>query len=81
MVHIRGNRLDCDGWRDQGWLTSLHRVRRSAIAGNPIGAVDEAELRTICERLLRVSDLDSSNLIARKAAELMRQLAQRESGA
>jgi hypothetical protein len=30
-------------------LTSLHRVHRSAIVGNPVGAIDQAELRTLCE--------------------------------
>jgi hypothetical protein len=50
-------------------LTSLHRVHRSAIATKPIGAVDQAEYRTICERLVKVSDLDLSNLIVRRAAE------------
>jgi hypothetical protein len=59
-------------------LSSLHRVHRSAIASNPVGAVDEAELRTICERLVKVSDLDLSNLIACKAAEFAGRLAQRE---
>ncbi len=61
-------------------LTSLHRVHRSAIVGNPVGAVDQAELRTLCERLVHVSDLDLSNLIARKANELVARLAQREAG-
>jgi hypothetical protein len=59
-------------------LTSLHRVHRDAIVGDPVGAVDQAEFRTLCERLARVSDLDLSNLIARKANELVARLARRE---
>lgn len=59
-------------------LTSLHRVHRSAIAANPVGCVDQAEFRTICERLIHISDLDLSNLIARKANELVARLARRE---
>lgn len=58
-------------------LTSLHRVHRSAIASKPVGAVDRAEFRTLCERLVQVSDLDLSNLIARRANELVARLAQR----
>lgn len=59
-------------------LTSLHRVHRSAIASDPVGAVDEAEFRTICERLAKVSNLDLSNLIVRKAGDLLARLVQRE---
>lgn len=59
-------------------LTSLHRLHRSAIATNPVGIVDEAEFGIICERLVKVSDLDLSNLIARKAGDLVARLAQRE---
>jgi hypothetical protein len=59
-------------------LTSLHRVHRSAIAAKPVGAVDHAEFRTVCERLAKVSDLDLSNLITRKAAELVERLKQRD---
>lgn len=60
-------------------LTSLHRVHRSAIATDPVGAIDQAEFRTICERLVKISDLDLSNLIARKAGDLVAHLARRES--
>jgi hypothetical protein len=60
-------------------LTSLHRVHRSAIVGNPVGAVDQAEFRSLCERLVHVCDLDLSNLIARKASEFVARLAQRQS--
>jgi hypothetical protein len=59
-------------------LTSLHRVHRSAIATDPVGALDEAGLRTICEREVKVSDLDLSNLIARKAGDLVARPARRE---
>ncbi len=59
-------------------LTSLHRVHRSAIAGKPTGTVDEAEFRTICERLIKISDLDLSNMIVRKAATLADRLARRQ---
>jgi hypothetical protein len=59
-------------------LTSLHRVHRTAVASKPVGAVDKAEFRTISERLVRISDLDLSNLIARKASELVGRLTQRE---
>ena len=59
-------------------LTSLHRVHHSAIATNPVGCVDQAEFRTICERLVHISDLDLSNLIVRKANELLARLARRE---
>jgi hypothetical protein len=59
-------------------LTSLHRVHRSAIVSSPVGAVDQAEFRTLCERLVHVSDLDLANLIARKANEFVARLAQRE---
>lgn len=59
-------------------LSSLHRVHRSAIATAAVGAVDEAEFRTICERLVKISDLDLSNLIARKAAEFVARLRQQE---
>lgn len=59
-------------------LTSLHRVHHSAIVTDPVGAVDEAEFRTICEQLVKVSDLDLSNLITRKAGDLVARLARRE---
>lgn len=58
-------------------LTSLHRVHRSAIATQPVGAVDRAEYRVICERLARVSDLDLANLITRQAAALVERLRRR----
>lgn len=61
-------------------LSSLHRIHRSAIATAPVGAVDEAEFRTICERLVKISDLELSNLIARKAAELVARLRQQPAG-
>ena len=59
-------------------MASLHRVHRSAIAGNPAGTVDEAEFRVICERLAKVSDLELSNMIVRNAAKLADRLARRE---
>jgi len=58
-------------------LTSLHRVHRSAIAAPSVGAVDQAEFRTICERLIKISDLDLSNLIVRKASELIERIKNR----
>jgi hypothetical protein len=60
-------------------LGSLHRIHATAVVGGPLGAVDQAELRTICERLVRVSDLDVSNLIAREAAAFARRLGERGS--
>ncbi len=60
-------------------LTSLHRVHRTALASKPVGSVDRAEFRTISERLVRISDLDLSNLIARRANELVGRLTQRRS--
>lgn len=59
-------------------LTSLHRVHRTAVAGKPAGAIDTAEFRTISERLVRVSDFDLSNLIARRASEFLARHVQRE---
>jgi hypothetical protein len=59
-------------------LTSLHRVHRTAVASRPVGAVDKAEFRTISERLVHISDLDLSSLIARRASELITRLTQRE---
>jgi hypothetical protein len=59
-------------------LTSLHQVHRSAIATDPVGVLDEAEFRILCERLVKVSDLDLANLIARKAGDLVARLVQRE---
>jgi hypothetical protein len=55
-------------------LGSLHRLHRTAIVGRPRGAVDVGEFRTICERLVRVSDLDLSNLIVREAAAFVARL-------
>lgn len=55
-------------------LTSLHRVHRSAVATRAVGAVDRAEFRTICERLVKISDLDLANLIVRQAGELVKRL-------
>lgn len=55
-------------------LGSLHRVHRTALVGKPRGAVDVGEFRTICERLVRISDLDLSNLIVREAAALVGRL-------
>lgn len=52
-------------------LTSLHRMHRSAIATDPVGALDEAQFRVICERLVKFCDLDLSNLIPRKAGNLV----------
>jgi hypothetical protein len=57
-------------------LTSLHRVHRDAIATRAVGAVDRAELRTIGERLVKVTDLDLANLIVRQAGELVARLKQ-----
>lgn len=53
-------------------LTSLHRVHRGTIAGAPVGRVDRADLRAICERVAAFTDLDLSNLVARKAHEFLR---------
>jgi mRNA-degrading endonuclease toxin of MazEF toxin-antitoxin module len=58
-------------------LNSLVRIRRAALVGKRLGGVDEAEFRTICERLIQVSDLDIRNLIVREAGELIRRLRQR----
>lgn len=55
-------------------LGSLHRVHRSALVGRPVGYLDESEFRTVCERLVRVSDLALHNLIVREAGELVRRL-------
>jgi hypothetical protein len=53
-------------------LTSLHRVHRTSIVGQPIGRVDRADLRTIGERVVAFTDLDLSDLIVRRAARLVR---------
>ncbi len=58
-------------------LNSLVRVRKSALAGRRLGGVDEGEFRTICERLIQVSDLDVNNLIVREAGELLRRMQRR----
>jgi mRNA-degrading endonuclease toxin of MazEF toxin-antitoxin module len=55
-------------------LQSLVRVRRGALVGRNIGSVDENEFRTICERLVAVSDLDLRNLIVREAGALLERL-------
>jgi hypothetical protein len=55
-------------------LTSLHRVHGSAIVSAPLGRIDIGELRTVCERLVEVCDLDLANLIVRKASELLARL-------
>lgn len=60
-------------------LTSLHRVHASAVASAQVGQIDQAEFRTICERLVRVCDLDISNLIVSEAADFIRQLRERDS--
>ncbi len=59
-------------------LTSLHRIHSSAIVGEPVGSVDSGEFRTICERLVQVSDLDLSHLIVRRAGELVARLTEGE---
>ncbi|HWT94598.1 MAG TPA: hypothetical protein VN238_16500 [Solirubrobacteraceae bacterium] len=62
-------------------LTSLQRIHRTAIATKPIGRLNEAELRTVAERVATVSELDLSNLVAHKAAEFVQRLRQqREAG-
>jgi hypothetical protein len=58
-------------------LTTLHRVHTSAIVSAPIGRIDVAEFRTVCERVVEVSDLDLANLIVRRASELLERLKKR----
>lgn len=55
-------------------LSGLHRVHTGAIVSGRLGGVDRAELRTICERLVRVADLDISNLVVREGAAFVRRL-------
>lgn len=55
-------------------ISSLHRVDVGAIQGKPVGAVDQTELRVIGERLTTALDLDLSNLVVRKAAQLIRRV-------
>lgn len=55
-------------------LTSLHRLHTSTLVGKALGSVDQAEFRTLCERLVRVADLDISNLIVREAASFTSRL-------
>lgn len=55
-------------------LTSLHRLHTSALVGAPVGSIDRAQFRTLCERLVRVADLDISNLVVREAAEFAARL-------
>jgi hypothetical protein len=58
-------------------LTSLHRVHHSAIAGAPVGHLRDGEYRTVCERMITVSDIDISHLVTVKAAEFIERLKQR----
>lgn len=55
-------------------LTSLHRVHASAIASPTTGRLNVSEFRTVCERLVRVCDLDISNLIVQEAAAFVERL-------
>jgi len=53
-------------------LLSLVRVHESAIVGRPNGSLDENEFRVICERLVRVLDLDVGQLVVTEAAALLK---------
>lgn len=53
-------------------LLSLVRVHETAIVGRPVGKVDANEFRVVCERLVRVMDLDLGHLVVREAAEFLR---------
>ncbi len=55
-------------------LQSLVRVRKAGLVGKKLGSVDEGEFRTICERLVAVTDLNLNNLIVREAGELIRRV-------
>lgn len=60
-------------------LQSLMRVRKAGLVGKKLGSVDESEFRTICERLVAVTDLDLNNLIVREASKLIGRLRGRSS--
>jgi hypothetical protein len=55
-------------------LNALVRVHRTAIASKALGRVDASEFRTICERLIKLYDLDIGNLIVREASGLIQRL-------
>lgn len=59
-------------------LNALVRIHSSAIAGSPIGRLDENELRVVGERLAEHLDLDLQLLVERKARELLARLAERK---
>jgi hypothetical protein len=58
-------------------LNSLVRVHESAIAGRPIGRLDDAELRVVGEGLVDHLDVDLTASIERKARRLLEQIATR----
>jgi hypothetical protein len=74
LFHLDPRRKPGYGLRKESVVevNALVRVRHGALAGGCLGRVDQAEFRTICERLARVSDLDLADLIRREAGELVR---------
>lgn len=49
-------------------LLSLVRIHQLAIVAPPQGKLNENEFRVVCERLVRVMDLDIAHMVVREAA-------------
>lgn len=58
-------------------LNSLVRIHETAIAGRPIGRLDDREQRVIGERLVDHLDIDLTASVERKARELLEEIATR----
>lgn len=56
-------------------VNALVRIHESAIAGRPVGRLDDQELRTLGERLVEHLDIDLTALVEREARALLERLA------
>jgi hypothetical protein len=53
-------------------LLSLVRIHETALVGNPVGKLNSNEFRVVCERLVRVMDLDLAHLVVREASDFLK---------
>ena len=54
-------------------VAAIVRVHPSALAGRPVGVLDDAAMAGVGEKLARVLDLDLSALVRREAAAILRE--------
>jgi hypothetical protein len=72
LFHLKGERFPGLDEESAAMISAPIRVHQSAVAGSPLGRLDQNEMRVLAERFVTYWELDLHQLLIGKIRELLR---------